>query len=149
MCCSLYLLIHLWRDNMVPAASYPSVTYSIVFGLRYAWLGLSFFRRGFVPPPHSPCRLKFIESSRGWIRSPALGGLLPPSVGSLFAALYRYGGFRIFPRCLPLLVTVGQLFSYSRRLRPSSTRNVSPSTPFHVVRFGGRCSVAAVTRSPP
>jgi hypothetical protein len=72
-------------------------------------------------PPVSPSRLNSVEHLVGWTTTPCFGkDFFPPSGGFAFGAgLFRIVGFG-FAIAFAILITAGQIFAYSRGMRPAT-----------------------------
>jgi hypothetical protein len=139
---SLYLAYDLLGGQHGPLRLLTrAVTYSIVFGLGYGvGLGL-FFGLASGISSGVTLAIEFNRASRGQHHySLAWEGLFSAIRGFAFAAaLYRMVGLE-FAIAFGILITVGQVFAYSRGMRPALDYEASRRSRFSRRRFWGTIS---------
>lgn len=144
---SLYLAYDLLGGQHGPLRLLTrAVTYSIVFGIGYG-LGLGlFFGLASGIATGVTLSIEFNRAARGLAHySLPWEGLFSAIRGFGFGAgLYRIVGLR-FAVAFAVLITVGQIFAYSRGMRPALDYSSSRRPGLHVVSFGERSSVPRVT----
>ena len=141
---SLYLAYDLLGGQHGPLRLLTrAVTYSVAFGIGYG-LGLGlFFGLASGMAAGITLSIEFTRAARGLEHySLFWEGLFAAIRGSAFGAgLYRTLGFK-FAISFAILITVGQIFTYSRGVRPALSYMASLRP-----RFTGRLFWATVTRT--